>query len=68
MGDTPYTLRDAYAVAGAVKARETGRGTRLWEQWAWMDAEARATPGVDLFVDSSAMSVEETVEFVVRSL
>ena len=68
MGATPYTLVMLTPSLESVKARESGRGTRLWEQWAWMDAEARGTPGVDLFVDSSAMSVEETVEFVVRSL
>lgn len=52
----------------SVKERETGRGTRLWEQWAWMDEEARATEGVDLWVDSSGLTVEETVEEILRTL
>lgn len=68
MDATPYTLVMLTPSLESVKAREAERGTRLWEQWAWMDDEARATPGVDLFIDSSAMSVGETVEFVVRSL
>jgi adenylate kinase family enzyme len=68
MGATPYTFVMLTPSLESVKARETGRGTRLWEEWAWMDGEARATPGVDLFVDSGDMSVEETVEFVVNSL
>jgi hypothetical protein len=64
MGDTPYTLVMLAPSLESVKVREAGRGTALWEQWAWMDEEARATPGVDLFVDSTQLSVGETVDAI----
>ncbi len=68
MGETPYVLVMLTPSLESVKAREAGRGTSLWEQWAWMNEEARATPGVDLFVDSTALSVEETVDAILTGL
>ena len=68
MGETPYALVMLTPSLESVKAREAGRGTALWEQWAWMDDEARATAGVDLFVDSTALSIEATVDGILDRL
>jgi chloramphenicol 3-O-phosphotransferase len=68
MEGTPYTLVMLTPSLGSVKKRELGRGTRLWEQWAWMDEEARATEGVDVWVDSTALSVDETVDAILSRI
>jgi adenylylsulfate kinase-like enzyme len=50
-----------------VRERERGRGTRLWEQWGWMDEEIRTgTRRLGLWIDSSDQSAEETVDEVLR--
>ncbi len=50
----------------AVKEREAGRGTRLWEEWGWMVEEIQtATPRIGLWLDTSAQTAEETVEEIV---
>jgi hypothetical protein len=44
-----------------VRQREAGRGTRLWEHWAWLDDEIRhRTPRVGLWLDNSDQTPEET--------
>jgi chloramphenicol 3-O-phosphotransferase len=51
----------------AVIAREQGRGTRLYEQWAWMDAEIReGTRRLGLWLDTSEMTAEQTVDAILR--
>ena len=50
-----------------VRERERGRGTRLWEEWGWMDEEIRTgTRRVGLWVDSSDQAPSETVDEVLR--
>lgn len=50
-----------------VQERERGRGTRLWEQWGWMDDEIRtSTRRVGLWLDSSDQTAEETVDEILR--
>jgi chloramphenicol 3-O-phosphotransferase len=50
-----------------VRRREEGRGTRLWEEWGWMDDEIRtATRRIGLWVDSSEQSADQTVDEIMR--
>lgn len=46
----------------AIRERERGRGTALWEQWEWLDDEVRTkTRRLGLWLDSSDQTPEETV-------
>lgn len=46
-----------------VRQREAGRGTRLHEQWGWMDDEIRTgTQRIGLWIDSSGQTAGETVD------
>lgn len=50
-----------------VRAREAGRGTRLWEQWEWLDDVIRTdTPRIGLWLDSSDQTPDETVDEILR--
>ena len=50
-----------------VRAREAGRGTRLWEQWEWLDDVIRTrTRRLGLWLDSSNQSPDETVDEILR--
>jgi chloramphenicol 3-O-phosphotransferase len=45
-----------------VRQREQGRGSRLFEQWEWLDDEARErTRRLGLWIDTSRQSAKETV-------
>ncbi|MCC7372364.1 MAG: phosphotransferase [Chloroflexi bacterium] len=49
----------------AVREREQGRGTELWKAWEWLDDVVRhQTQRLGLWLDTSAMSVEETVDAI----
>jgi chloramphenicol 3-O-phosphotransferase len=49
----------------AVIERERGRGSRQYEAWGWMDDEVRNhTRRIGLWLDTTAQSVEETVDEV----
>ena len=51
----------------AVKERELGRGTRLFEEWAYLDEEIRSrTQRVGLWLDTSRLGAEETVGEIMR--
>ncbi len=51
----------------AVKAREAGRGTQLYESWGWMEEEVRSgTRRIGLWIDTSGQAAEETVEEIMR--
>jgi chloramphenicol 3-O-phosphotransferase len=51
----------------AVKQREAGRGTRLHEQWGWMDEEIRTgTPRIGHWIDTSDQTAEEAVDEILR--
>jgi predicted kinase len=51
----------------AVREREAGRGTSLHERWGWMDEEIRSgTPRIGLWLDSSVLSVDATVDEIMR--
>jgi hypothetical protein len=48
-----------------VQQRETGRGTALWQQWAWLDdVIEHETRRVGLWLDTSDLSVEQTVDAI----
>lgn len=52
-----------------VQQRKRGRGTRLWEEWGWMDEEIRtSTRRLGLWLDSSEQSVDETVDEIMRRI
>jgi chloramphenicol 3-O-phosphotransferase len=68
MAGTPYTLVMLTPSLDSVKEREAGRGTRLWEEWGWMDEEARETQGVAVWLDSSGLSIEETVDEILSRI
>ena len=68
MAGTPHTLVMLTPSLESVKERESGRGTQLWERWGWMGAEARATPSVDVWVDSTGLTVEETVDVIMSRM
>jgi predicted ATPase len=51
----------------SVKEREAGRGTSLHQAWGWMDEEVRSrTRRFGLWIESSAQTVEETVDEIMR--
>ncbi|MBV9325308.1 MAG: phosphotransferase [Chloroflexi bacterium] len=48
-----------------VRRREAGRGTRLWEQWEWLDEEIHTrTRRIGLWLDNSEKTPRETVEVI----
>jgi chloramphenicol 3-O-phosphotransferase len=48
-----------------VRQRELGRGTRLWEEWEWLDDEVRTgTRRIGLWLDNSDQTPEQTVEAI----
>jgi hypothetical protein len=50
-----------------VRQRELGRGTRLWEQWEWLDDEIKSrTRRIGLWLDNSEQTPEETVDAILR--
>jgi hypothetical protein len=50
-----------------VRQRELGRGTRLWEEWEWLDDEIRnRTRRIGLWLDNSDQTPEQTVDTILR--
>jgi len=49
-----------------VRERELGRGTRLFEEWEWLDEVIGRTPRVGLWLDTSRQTAEETVDEIMR--
>jgi predicted kinase len=48
-----------------VRERERGRGTELWRGWEWLDDVIRnETRRIGLWLDTSDMTAEETVEAI----
>ncbi len=67
MAGRPFIFVMLTPTLDAVREREAGRGTKLYEQWGWMDEEARTgTPRIGLWVDSSAQTADETVDEILR--
>jgi len=53
----------------AVKQREIGRGTRLYEHWGLLDEDIRSrTPRIGLWLDTSELSAVETVDEIMRRI
>jgi hypothetical protein len=49
-----------------VRERETGRGTRLFEEWEWLDDVIERTPRVGLWLDTSRQTAEQAVDEIMR--
>jgi hypothetical protein len=50
-----------------VRARERGRGTRLWEAWEWLEDEIRTrTRRIGLWLDNSDQTPEQTVDEILE--
>lgn len=48
-----------------VQQREAGRGTALWQQWAWLDdVIGQQTQRLGLWLDTSDLTVDETVDAI----
>ena len=61
--DQPFIFVMLAPALDVVKRREIGRGTRLWEAWAWMDDEIRKrTRRIGLWIDSSEQTADETAD------
>jgi predicted kinase len=49
----------------AIRERERGRGTSLWQQWEWLDDEIRTrTRQIGLWLDTSEQTADETVDAI----
>ena len=65
--DQPFVFVMLARALDVVKRRELGRGTRLWEAWAWVDDEIRdRTRRIGLWIDSSEQTPDETVDEILR--
>src|SRR5215813_11262536 len=65
--DQPFIFVMLAPKLDAVKRRELGRGTHLWEAWAWLDDEIRdRTRRIGLWIDSSEQTPDETVDEILR--
>ncbi len=63
LGTRPFMFVMLTPDLDVVRQREAGRGTRLHEQWGWMDAEIRTgTRRIGLWIDSSGQTPDETVD------
>ena len=49
-----------------IRAREASRGKRMFDKWAHLDDEARTPSSLGLWIDSSEMTAEETVDAIFR--
>ena len=51
----------------SVRQREQGRGSQLWREWEWLAEKlAATTPRVGLWLDSTGLTAEETVDEILR--
>ena len=66
LAGTPFVFVMLRPRLEVVRAREATRGTALWEQWEWLDdVIEHKTPRVGLWLDTSDLSVEQTVDAIV---
>jgi chloramphenicol 3-O-phosphotransferase len=64
--DQPFRFIMLTPSLNAVRAREAGRGTNLYEQWAWMDSDVRErTRRFGLWLDTTHQTPHETVDAIV---
>ncbi|MHB8377767.1 MAG: AAA family ATPase [Dehalococcoidia bacterium] len=66
LADVPWMFVMLTPEKDVVRARERGRGTRLFEQWEWLSDEVDRTARVGLRVDNSRQTPEETVDEIMR--
>jgi chloramphenicol 3-O-phosphotransferase len=64
--DQPFRFIMLRPSIDVVRQREIGRGTRLFEEWEWLDDVIERTPRVGLWLDTSQQTPEQTVDEIVR--
>jgi chloramphenicol 3-O-phosphotransferase len=67
LGDLPYRFVMLVPDVAAVRSRERERGTNLWPEWEWLTERIVASqPRPGLWLDSSNMTAERTVDEILR--
>jgi chloramphenicol 3-O-phosphotransferase len=66
LGERPFYFVMLRPSLEVVREREIGRGTRLFEEWEWLDDVIERTPRVGLWLDTSAQTAEEAVDEIMR--
>jgi chloramphenicol 3-O-phosphotransferase len=64
--DVPFYFVMLRPSLDVVREREIGRGSRLFEEWEWLDDVIERTPRVGLWLDTSQQTAEETVDVIMR--
>jgi chloramphenicol 3-O-phosphotransferase len=66
LGDRPFYFVMLRPSLDVVRAREAGRGTRLFEEWEWLDDVIVRTRRIGLWLDTSRQTPEQTVDEIMR--
>jgi chloramphenicol 3-O-phosphotransferase len=66
LADTPFYFVMLRPSLDVVREREIGRGTRLFEEWEWLDDVIERTPRIGLWLDTSRHTAEQTVDEILR--
>ena len=65
MAGHPFVFVMLLARREVVRERERGRGTELWREWEWLDdVIRRGTRRIGLWLDTSELTAEETVDAI----
>jgi predicted kinase len=65
MAGQPFVFVMLLPGRAAVRERERGRGTELWRDWEWLDdVIRRETRRIGLWLDTSEMTAEESVDAI----
>lgn len=62
LGDRAFYFVMLRPSLDVVRQREIGRGTRLFEDWEWLDEAIERTARIGLWLDTSGQTPEETVD------
>jgi chloramphenicol 3-O-phosphotransferase len=66
LSGTPFHFVMLRPSLDVVREREIGRGTRLFEEWEWLDDVIERTPRIGLWLDTSSQTAEQTVDEIMR--
>ena len=66
LADRPFYFVMLRPSLDVVREREIGRGTRLFEEWEWLDDVIERTPRIGLRLDTSLQTAEQTVDEIMR--
>ena len=64
--DRPFYFVMLRPSLAAVRDRERGRGTQLYEEWEWLDDTIEHTPRLGLWLDTTQQTAGETVDEIMR--